>query len=291
VVGRLAAEHLIDRGFERFAFIGIASHGYSVDRQRGFEQQLAEAGLSVEAILHEDRIDPVHGWARRPDQRDAFITAWLASLTPPTAVFCAGDGIAMGLTTLCFRQNVSVPEDVAVLGVDDDEMLADMAYVPFSSVKVAAQQIGYRAASIIDECLNGQRSLRPRIDELLPPIGVTQRQSTDIVAIQDTDISHALQFIRENACAGIRVSDILSRVPIARRTLEQRFRKLLGRSPQQEIRRIQLQRVKDMLAQTNEPLPLIAATCGFNDPNFLSRVFARGVGMTATAFRRQVAKR
>ena len=180
-----------------------------------------------------------------------------------------------------------MPEEVAVLGVDDDRLLCDLCSPPLSSIVPDAPQAGYVAAELLDRMLRGEKVSAD--EHRVPPRGVAARQSTDVLAVDDRAVATAVRFIRERACDDIRVDDVLARVPLSRRVLESRFYKLLGRTPHDEILRIKLERVKQLLAETD--LKLVADRAGFRHVEYLSVVFKRVVGVPPSRWRRQATSR
>jgi LacI family transcriptional regulator len=176
-----------------------------------------------------------------------------------------------------------VPEQLAVIGVDDDYPFCDLCDPPLSSVVPNAQRIGYQAAETLDGLMAGEPLAAQEI--LVEPLGITTRQSTDILAIDDPAIAAAVRLVRERACEGLRVSEIAKQVALSRPVLERRFRKYLRCSPQVEIRRVQIARAKRLLVETDLPLKSIASMAGFVHPEYLSVVFKRDTGITPGAYR------
>jgi LacI family transcriptional regulator len=178
---------------------------------------------------------------------------------------------------------LAVPDEVAVLGVDNDELLCDLADPPLSSVIPDVRRTGYEAAALLDRMMRGAK-IAPE-GRLFAPLGVATRQSTDVVAVADRHISAAVRYIRSHACSGITVADVLKQVPMSRRVLEARFQKLLGRSPHTQILAVKLDRVKQLLADTDLSLAAIAERSGFKHVEYLSVAFKRQMGLTASEFR------
>ena len=277
--GILAAEHFLERGFRHFAFCGQAER-FSAERCEGYVTRLAEAGHRVwhyrRGGLSRDQ------WGRGEQPRMA---EWLAGLPGPVAVFAATDVLARKVLEACRWRRLRVPDQVAVLGVDNDELLCELCSPPLSSVALATRRAGFEAAAALDTMMNGGQPMVRTI--VVEPIGVQTRQSTDIFAIDDPDIRAALAFIRENAHTGLGVADVLRVVPMARRSLENRFQKLLGRSPHDEILRVKLERARSLLAATDMPLANVAAAAGFSTANYMAYAFRRAVGISPREFRRR----
>jgi LacI family transcriptional regulator len=183
----------------------------------------------------------------------------------------------------CRAAGWAVPGEVAVIGVDNDELLCDLASPPLSSVIPNAHRAGYEAAALLDRMMAGKRIAATA--RLIAPLGVAARQSTDVLAVDDREVARAVQFIREHASEGINVSDILQAVPLSRRVLEQRFQRLLGRTPRQEILQVRLNRVRQLLTETKLSLYQIAERTGFEHVEYLSVVFKRETGLTPSRYR------
>jgi LacI family transcriptional regulator len=178
---------------------------------------------------------------------------------------------------------LAVPEEVAVLGVDNDEVLCSLSPPPMSSVILNPRRTGWEAATLLARLMQGEK-IAPG-EHFIPPIGIATRQSTDILAMADPQIAHALRYIRENAHYGLQVSDVVRHGSISRRALELRFQELLGRTPRQEITRVQMNHVKELLIGTQLTIAEIASRAGFEHTEYLSVVFKRETGMTASEYR------
>jgi len=190
---------------------------------------------------------------------------------------------AQQLLDICRELEIAVPEEAAVIGVDNDRTLCALADPPLSSVICNSRRAGYEAASLLDRVMSGESVSPDAI--LIEPLGIETRQSTDILAIDDPHVAVALRFIREQACRGINVGDVLSRVPISRRVLESRFGKLLGRTPHQEITRRRIAHVKRLLMETELPLSTIATRTGFQHDEYMTVAFKKQVGLPPSKYR------
>jgi LacI family transcriptional regulator len=183
----------------------------------------------------------------------------------------------------CRRLGVAVPDDVAVIGVDNDDLLCDLSDPPLSSVIPNTRRTGYEAAKLLDEMMCGRKV--GALTHLIPPLGIMTRQSTDVLAIDDRNVARAVHYIRQHACDGITVDHVLKAVPQSRRMLESRFRKVIGRTPHEEILRVKLNRVKRLLTETDLPLEQIAERSGFTHVEYLTVAFKREVGMPPSKYR------
>jgi LacI family transcriptional regulator len=193
----------------------------------------------------------------------------------------------MGLQILeaCAQIPISVPDEVAVIGVDNDDLLCDLSQPSLSSVVPDTARIGYQAAELLDRMLGGE-VVRPQ-DIQVTPLGVETRQSTDVLAVSDPDVVQAIRYIREHACEGIDVGAVVKKLAISRRVLELRFRELLRCTPHEQIVRVRIQRAMQLLAETELPLKTIAERAGFNDVEYLSMAFKRHSGLSPREFRRR----
>ncbi len=282
-VGRKGAEHLLERGFRNFAFCGFRDELWSELRRQGFTEAIAQPGLRCEAYASPWRGRRAREW----QQEQAALERWLRGLPRPLAVMACNDLRAQHVLDAARSLGLAVPEELAVIGVDDDYPFCDLCDPPLSSVVPNAQRIGYQAAETLDGLMAGEPAVAQEI--LVEPLGITTRQSTDVLAIDDPAIASAVRLIRERACDGLRVSEIVKRVALSRPVLERRFRKHLSRSPQAEIRRVQIARAKRLLVETDLPLKSIASMAGFVHPEYLSVVFKRDTGTTPGTYRLRAA--
>ena len=276
--GRLAAEHLLERGFRQFAFCGYPAENWSRRREEGFCQRIQEAGFQCNVF------QPRRS-ARLPWHRElATVTAWLESLPKPAGVLACNDVRGRQLIEASVFFGLRVPNDVAVIGIDQDHLLTEFSNPPLSSVAFDAERGGYEAAELLSELMAGRITQQKHI--LVEPLGVIARTSTDVIAVEDRDVAAALIFIRDNSRRPIGVHDVVKRFAISRRALEVRFRHSLGRSIRAEIERVRLNWAKQLLTETNLPLGKIAQHTGFSSLSYLSKVFHRAAGMTLAQYRR-----
>lgn len=282
-IGQLAATHLADKGLEQFAFAGFDDHHWSDERLTGFLSGLAARGHADPASVHVHKSDWAsarrEGWQRQQDQ----IVEWIKRLPRPIGIFACNDFRGQHVLEACRSAKVSVPDEIAVIGVDNDHVLCDFCDPPLSSIIPAAERIGYKAAVMLDQLMHGETLSDVHVN--VAPLGIAERLSTDVMAIDDEDVAAAIQMIRFRACEGLTVSDILAEVPIARSSLERRFRQYLGRSPQAEIRRVQIKRACQLLRDTDLSLVQISRLTGFKHAEYFSVVFKREVKQTPGRYR------
>lgn len=273
-VARAAADHLCGRGFEHLAFCGDQRFRWSALRGRAFEEQASGRARSL-ALYH------------APPTKDRLeaLADWLVSLPRPLGVFACFDHVGRQLLDACRIAGLLVPEQIAVLGADDDELLCDLSDPPLSSIALNAHGAGFAAAELLARLMHGEHA-EPE-GRFIPPLGVVQRRSTDILAIEDPALARALHFIHHHACDGIRVADVLRAAAVSRRVLESRFKARLGRSPNQEILRARIERIRTMLLETDLTIAEIAHRTGFEHIEYMTVSFKRAMGCTPTAFRKQ----
>jgi len=275
-IARLAADHLLERGFKRFAFCGDARFNWSVWRETQFVARLRAAGQDCVCYRPTALAGDVAAEAGN-------LARWLRELPKPVGLMACYDIRGQQVLDACRSAGLAVPDDVAVIGVDNDTLLCELASPPLSSVIPNAHGAGYAAAALLDRLMAGKRVAATA--HLIAPLGLAERQSTDVLAVDDREVARAVQFIREHASEGINVGDVLRTVPLSRRVLEQRFQRLLGHTPREEILHVRLNRVKQLLAETDLPLYLVAERTGFEHVEYLSVLFKRETGRTPSAFR------
>lgn len=287
-LGEMAAEYFINSGFRHFGM--LTSINIPLPRYRGeaFVAALRRRRLDCSVFNHRKRYPPCGEPLPAVVGASESLRRWLASLSKPLALFCIDDSMGVWACAVCQRTGLRVPDEISVLGVDDDHMFCEMSWPHLSSIRLPGEQIGHEAAAILDSMLRGRRV--PKRPVLLPPMGVVTRQSTDVLAIDDIQIIKAVRFIRENAHRGIRVENVMTEASLPRRVLEYRFGKALGRGPFAEIRRVQIENIKTILAQTDKTLEAIAPECGFESVTRMSLAFKKATGMPPGAYRKQLQK-
>lgn len=284
-IAQLAVQHLQERGFKHFAFCGDARFAWSRYRSDGMKRILSRQGYTC----HTFGEPPVKQVGRKVLDEEQQLLAWVQSLPKPVGVLCCYDIRGRQLIEICQQHQIAVPEQVAVLGVDNDELVCNLAETPLSSVIPNAHGAGYLAASLLAQMLSGgQVDVKAH---LLEPLGIETRQSTDSLAIDDQDLIRAARFIRQHACSGIKVDDILREVPLTRRVLESRFKRYFGHSPHDAIQKARLRRAEELLTETDLPLTLIADRSGFIHAEYFSVVFKKWKGVAPSQFRDQQQKK
>lgn len=279
-IAKLAAEHLLERGFRELAFCGEPEFNWSQWRRDAFRDEVIGAGAAYHEWNETLRLDPSFSWQNEKER----LAGWLQQLPRPIGIMACYDIKAQQLLEACRDLNIAVPEEMAVIGVDNDRLICDLSDPPLSSVIPNTRRTGYEAAALLDRMMSGEATSARA--HLIEPVGVMTRQSTDVLAIDDSEVARALRFIREHAWSGIQVGDVIRHTGLSRRVLEARFRRLLGRTPHQEIVNLRIKRVKQLLVDTDLPLQAIAPRAGFQHAEYLSVVFRRETGVTPGQFRR-----
>jgi LacI family transcriptional regulator, galactose operon repressor len=269
-IARAAADHLLARGLRHFGYCGVDRFNWSRWRREAFRRYLAAAGLAC---------------SDGPAEGTRGLAEWVRALPKPAGVFACYDVRGREVLDACRQSEVEVPDQVAVVGVDDDELLCELSDPPLSSVVPDTRRAGWVAAELLSGWMAGRRPRRA--GHRIPPLGVTTRRSTDMLAVEDPELAAALRFIADHACRGITVQDVLNQVPLSRRVLESRFQRVLGRTPHDEILRAQLERAKQLLVQRHLTLAAVAHQAGFRSGEYLGAVFKRELGLTPGEYRKQ----
>jgi LacI family transcriptional regulator len=278
-MGRMVAEHLIERGFRRFGVYGIDTEGYFQERRDNFIETLREANYPCSIFHSRGRHERPAEWEKHQDH----LAQWVAGLEKPVGLLACTDQLGFWLLDACNRAGVSVPEEAAVVGAENEESLCTMCTPPLSSVLFNGARIGYEAAATLDRMMAG--GAPPDSTTLVPPLGIVTRQSSDVVAVEDHDLAEALRYIRQHASEGITVTDVLRRVAMSRSALERRMRETIGRTPKSEILRVQLNAVRQLLVDTDLTLAAIAHKAGFRHPQYMAEVFKQKLGQTPGEYR------
>jgi LacI family transcriptional regulator len=277
---RLALEHFVARGFRKFAYFAPPNNRYSKNRGEEFVRAAAQLGYECHDYQPGYRAGRKIGWA----EQQRRVNRWLASLPRPIAILAVDAHHARQLAEICHFGDVRIPDDIAILAGDTDDLLCEVSTPPLSSISVACERLGHDAAAMLHRMMAGDDP--PSEPVLIAPHGVVSRQSTDVLAIDDPAVVRALRYIRTHAHHGIVVEDILREVPISRRSLEIQFRSYLGRSPAEEIRRVRLERGRQLLGRRELSITEIALACGFSNATRFGVAFRKSFGTTPRAFRK-----
>jgi len=291
-VGAEAARHLMSLGLRSFGFLGMNAP-FAPQRQRGFIETLHQAGF--EAVEFNDPSVGWHHYMEMPHTPHAGLARWLADLPKPAGVFAAHDPLGWHLAHMCLHSRISVPEEIAIVGANNDELVCKLSRPPLSSIALPWQRTGAETALEIDRLVDAMEAgdtegMQGRLIRL-PPEGVVIRQSTDMLAIENPILRRAIAYIKAHASEPITVSDVVNQLPVSRRKLEIDFIRHLNRTPKEEIMRVRIERAKIMLAETDLPISMVAERCGFNYADRFAACFRQAVGMSPLAFRKSMRAR
>jgi LacI family transcriptional regulator len=307
-IGQLGAQYFIERGFKTCAFVGLPDENYSRQRRDSFVRTIYEAGgnclvhevgntdaselhsritLSnqLNKKLYKQLLQQSHEDWNIKTADDALRTFIKTFPDTPIGVFAANDGRAIQFMEAGLESGLNVPDKVAVLGCDNDDLLCDLARPPLSSIAPAHQMIGYQAAAMLDRLLRGETPVAHHTK--IAPLSIITRQSSEITAVNDPDLTRALRYIRANAHRPFRGDEVVDEVMISRRALERRFTSLLGRTLHDEIQRVHIEQARQLLTHTDLQMPAIADKSGFGSLRSLSITFRQIVGMTPSAYRQK----
>ncbi|WP_165231950.1 AraC family transcriptional regulator [Aquisphaera insulae] len=287
--GRLAAEHLLGLGFRNHAYVGTGDRVWSLRRRAAFVDRIREAGFEPH-VYEPPRSARDRSWGRE----QPILSDWLCRLPRPAGLMACDDDRGRQVLEACRAGGLVVPEQIAVVGVDDDELLCELADPPLSSVALNAEAGGYRAAAMLDRMMRAHAAgcrpprRRPRPARLVvEALRVVPRRSTDVIALDDPEVAAALHFLHNHAGEPIGVADVVADRLISRRSLEMRFRATVGHTIHDELQRIRLERARRLLLETDLPIPGVARAAGFSSPSYLAQVFRRALRTTPARYRRE----
>lgn len=278
-IAKMASEHFIERGFKNFAFCGFDNYEWSNYRKHYFCKYNADAGFKTFVYSSPQNLK-INDW----ENEQSHVCFWLNTVPKPVGILACNDDRGQHVLEVCKRLNYNVPEDVAVLGVDDDPMICELGDPPLSSIALNVESAGYEAAKLLHQMINNQKIEGHEI--LVSPTHIVLRQSTDILAVNDSEVAAAIRFIKENAKEKIFVSDVVKATRISRRALEQRFRETIRRSIYDEIRQVRVEMIANLLIETNLPVSQISSLFNFTDIEHISRYFKKEKGIGLREFRK-----
>ncbi len=282
-VGNMAADHLRGLGLRQFAYCGLDGMEWAAERCTHFCRNLAANGFEVEVYK-----------PRHPRSGESWYTEearlgdWLAALPKPAGLMACNDDRARMIAEVCRTRRIRVPDDIAILGVDNDDHVCNRATPPLSSVAMATERAGYETAALLDSLM--ARKLAGGRTILVRPTHVVTRQSTDLIAISDPAVVRAVRFIRDNRTTVIGVKNVAAASGVSRRVLQDRFRRATGRTVLESIHRARIESICRLLAETNLPMSEIASTIGYDEDAHIARFFSRRTGMTPGQYRRKYRK-
>lgn len=278
--GIVAAEYMLDNGFDNFAFCGFDHMPWSQMRLQGFSERLAkESRQAICFQQHPEKSEQI--WAKE----QLRIARWLKTLPKPIGIFACNDLRSQNITDAAKIVDIAVPEQVAVLGVDNDEFICNLTDPPLSSISLNTERAGYEAAGLLDKMIKKKKRYNQKI--YINPICVMDRQSTNLLAVDDEAIAKAVRFIRENAIKAIQVSDVAEATTVSCRELQRRFKKKLGKTIDAQIRQVRIKHIIHMLTTTDMTISEIAAALDFSDTAHIARYFRKKCNMSLREYRKK----
>ncbi len=280
LIGEMVAEHFLNRGYRRFA-------AYTLDTESFFRERVRNFVTRVESSEKRCDLLPSHGESSPTDweEHQAELIRWLESLAKPVGIFDTNDQLAVRLLDACNRAGISVPEEVAVVGCENERTLCDFASPTLTSVQFDGETVGFRAAELLDALMQGEKKNPTSI--LIPPRGIEVRASSDEFVIEDPVVLRAVRLIRERAFSGITVGEICESISVSRSTLERRMKATLRRGTKEELLRVRFREVNRLLRNTNLTIETIAEMTGFTHTHYLQTSYRDRFGQTPGKYRRE----
>jgi LacI family transcriptional regulator len=279
-VGRMAADYLLNGNFRHFAFVGeVNGINWSRCRQETFAIRLAESGFSCN--IYNVPVSLKQDWNLERKE----MSRWLKRLPKPLALFAANDQRARQVLDACQKASLAVPYEIAVLGVNNDQLLCEMIRPPLSSIPLESENAGFLAAQMLDQLMKNQSP--PQHTVWFAPLPVVTRESTKSIYVTNKKVVTALEFIRINSGTKIRVSDVVKQMKVTRQWAEKSFKRELGHSIMEEIKEVRLQMISSLVGRTEISFQEIATQCGFESANYLGVLFKKYFGTTMSEYRQQ----
>ena len=277
-IAKMASEHLLEKGLRNLAFCGFDNYDWSKERGSCFSKFNDEAGYETHTYLHSPKMK-VDDWENEQHR----VSEWIKTLPKPVGVFACNDDRGQHILEVCKMLNLKVPEDVAVIGVDNDPMICDIGDPPLTSIVLNVEAAGFEAAKLLDQLINKRKIRGEQI--MVTPSHIVQRQSSDILAVDDAEVALAISYIRNNAKNKILVNDVVKKTNVSRRTLEKRFKKTIHRSIHKEIQQVRVEWISKLLIETDMPISQITSLFEFTDVEHISRYFKKEIGIALREFR------
>lgn len=282
-IAAMVAGYYMDKGFKNFAYSGFDPLFFSQKRKRFFHNHLKEQGFSLHTYNTPKQMGR-YDWSIEKEK----LANWLRKLPKPIGILTCTDDRGLQLLETCRHANIKVPEEISIVGIDNDHLVCDLSNTALSSVDLTTVQAGYEAATLLERMMDGEQISDYTIT--VQPKRVITRESSDILAINDAKVARAMEYIRENSRANIKVEDVVKAAMSSRRVLEQNFKKILGVTIGEEIRRYKIERICELLIETNLPIKEVSSITGFETSKHIARYFSRAKGMNLQEFRKAFGK-
>jgi LacI family transcriptional regulator len=279
-IAKMASDHFMEKGFKNFAFCGYDSFEWSEQRKLYFNRFNNEAGFRTYNYVSLKRFKP-NDW----EKEQQHVCRWIKDLPKPIGIFTCNDDRGLHILDVCKLLNLKVPEDVAVIGVDNDLMVCDFGDPPLSSIALTTESAGFEAAKLLDTMMSNGSKMKGR-KIIATSTHVVQRQSSDILAVNDKEVALAIQFIKANAKNKIPIKDVLKANSIGRQALDKRFRNTIHRTIYHEIQQVRIESISKLLIETDLPISQITSLYNFTDPEHISRFFKKTMGMSLREYRK-----
>ncbi|HEY1790910.1 MAG TPA: DNA-binding transcriptional regulator [Verrucomicrobiae bacterium] len=286
MVAHLVAEHLMGKYGQHYAFCGFVGANYSDKRSQFFRERLEQVGITCSIYEPPEVLRDLHAleFEKRSLPFQDHLDHWLRSLPKPVSIMACNDIRGQQVVSACRRLNLAIPEVVAVIGVDNDEIFCELSDPQLSSVALNTLRIGYEAANILDRMMSGMKP--PAQPILIPPLGIISRRSSDVLSTDNPQMATGVRFLREHFFHSIGIKEVARVAGMSRRKFERMFADQFSRSPKAEILRLRLEYAKKLLAETNWTLDEVADKAGFNSAAYLHAVFIKKCQMTPREFRK-----
>lgn len=280
LLGEQVAEHFLHRGYARFAAYTLDNESFFRERVRNFVTRIEREGRRCELLPAQGESSPTDWEAHQSE-----LIHWLRGLAKPVAIFAATDQLGVRLLDACRRAEIAVPEEVAVVGCENETTLCEFSSPTLTSVRFDGEAVGFRAAQLLDSWMRGNPPANDPV--LIPPQGIEVRGSSDEFVLEDPVVLRAMRLIRAEALRGITVGEICDRLHLSRSTLDRRMKRLLRRGTKEEIQRIRFREVNRLLRNTDLTIEVIAEQTGFSHAHYLSALYRKRYGITPGSYRRE----
>jgi LacI family transcriptional regulator len=279
-ISKLASEHLLEKGFKNFAFCGFDNYEWSNQRKIYFQEFINSAGYNVIKYQSAQK-NARNDW----ELEQLHVINWIKTLPKPIGIMACNDDRGQHILEVCKLIGLKIPDDVAVIGVDNDPMICEIGDPPLTSIALNVESAGYETARLLDALLSGERMKGQQI--IVSPTHIAQRQSTDILAVNDPDLLTAMRFIKENAKNKINVDQIVKATKVSRRVLEQKFKKIIRKPIYAELKHVRIGMISKILVETDMQISEIISLFNFTDNEHISRYFKKEKGVGLNQFRKQ----